>query len=369
MILTSQQEKAISISKEAYLNSEPLTIIAGYAGTGKTVVVTKIIEALGLKLDEVAFVTFTGKASLVLQQRGIPAKTIHSTFYTVVRNKQGELIQLPKKELDESYSLIVIDEISMVSMDLIKTILKHRIPVIGLGDPGQLPPIGEDNRLLQRPNIFLDQIMRQAEENPIIKLSMDIRDGKPLVLQKNSNVQVIKRSEVVDGMFHWADQILCGYNNTRKSLNKTIRESLGREDYFSPEKEDKIIILKNYWEKFSEEGTPLVNGTTGNIVRIKDKTSKNIYMNFKTDFNGEEFKNIVGNLCNITGETRPAPNKYQKNNLIEFDYGYAITTHKSQGSQYNNLLVFEEVLNRDFHSRWLYTACTRAIDKLVIVKG
>lgn len=371
MILTEQQEKAISISKRAYFNSEPLTIIAGYAGTGKTVVVTKIIESLNLRMDQVAFVTFTGKAALVLQQRGIPAKTIHKIFYQVYTDKDGKMTCRPKRQLDEDYALIVIDEVSMVSMDLFKTIRRHGIPIIALGDPGQLPPVGEDNKLLERPHIFLDQVMRQAKENPIIQLSMDIREGKPLILQKNDKVQVLPKKEVVDGMFTWADQILCGKNVTRTDLNRQVRESIGRKSYWEPEVEDKVIILKNYWDKLSDGGLPLVNGMTGNIKRIRDKTSKNLYCDFQTDFSDDRFNNIMADLCTITGEERGNHKKQKNNPLIEFDYGYAITVWKSQGSQWNNVLFFAEQVGNmgpEGYKKLLYTAATRAVDKLVIIK-
>lgn len=371
MILTSQQEEAIKIAKSAYNSKQTITTIAGFAGTGKTTLVKYIIESLGLEMKDVAFVTFTGKASLVLQQKGLPASTIHSEFYNSYPKSDGTFSHRPKPELDNNYKLIIIDEISMVSQDLIKVITKHQIPVIALGDPGQLPPIGMDNGLLSNPDIFLTEVMRQEAENPIIRLSMDIREGKGLRLQKNDNVQVIHRSELVDGMFSWADQILCGYNTTRQSINQQVRHMKGFTNIAQPENGDKIICLKNYWNIYSKQnGTPLINGTTGELSKIRMQTEKDIYIDFKPDFSEDIFKNIQGDLCPFNGNTRLTSKwKNKGQDPVLFDYGYAITTHKAQGSQYNKILLFEEVLNGANHNRWLYTAITRAIEKIVIVKA
>jgi ATP-dependent exoDNAse (exonuclease V) alpha subunit len=139
-----------------------------------------------------------------------------------------------------------------------------------------------------------------------------------------------------------------------------------------PQSGDKIICLKNYWDIYSREnGTPLINGTTGELAKVRMQTEKDIYIDFSTDYSEDVFKNIRGDLCPFNGATRLVPKwkKSKEQDPVLFDYGYAITVHKSQGSQYNKVLLFEEVLNSANHKRWLYTGATRAVDKLVIVKA
>ena len=118
--------------------------------------------------------------------------------------------------------------------------------IIALGDPFQLPPIGEDNGILAEPHVFLDEVMRQALESDIIKLSMDIRAGKPLQLMDGNDVKVISKDQVVAGMYTWADQILCGKNATRRMINAQMRQLLGHGE--EPQVGDKVICLKNYWD-------------------------------------------------------------------------------------------------------------------------
>ena len=370
--LTKQQDEAIQLVKQKIKDGQKIVTIAGYAGTGKTTLVNYIIESFGYSLEDVAFAAFTGKASLVLQKKGIPAKTLHALLYTSFRNTDGSFSHIPKKELDENYRLIVIDEISMTPMELLRVAMTHDIPIIALGDIGQLPPIGEDNGLLRSPDVILTEILRQEKDNPIIQLSLDIREGKQIKPQKNDNIVIVEKKDLVSGMLTWADQVICGYNETRATLNQSIRASLGFNDVL-PVEGEKIICLKNYWDTCSKETrSPLINGATGKITSTSLKTKENIRIDFEPDYDSDVFKNIIMDLNPFMGkphEFKPIK-KYGRKQAVQpkyFDWGYAITTHKSQGSQYQKVLVYEEVLNRSNHKRWLYTAVTRAEDKLILV--
>ena len=372
--LTKLQDEAIQIVKQKIKEKQKIITIAGYAGTGKTTLVNYIIESLGYNQKEVAFAAFTGKASLVLQQKGIPATTLHSLLYTSFPKSDGTFIHKVKEELDEPYRLIVIDEISMVSMELLRVAMVHEIPIIALGDIGQLPPIGEDNGLLRSPDVILTEIQRQDKDNPIIQLSLDIREGRPLQIQKNEKVIIIDKKDLVSGMLLWADQVICGYNETRSTLNQSMRTSLGFEDEL-PMKGEKIICLKNYWSTLSKDTkTPLINGTIGIIGETHLKTNKNIQLDFNPDYNSDVFKKINIDINPFLGkphETKPTK-RYAKQIVQQdkhFDWGYAITCHKSQGSSYEKVFVYEEYLNRASHKQWLYTAVTRASDKLIVVRA
>lgn len=375
IVLTQQQEWTIKEVKKLLIQKKPIITIAGFAGTGKTTLVQYLIESLGYTLDDVAFACFTGKASLVLQQKGIPATTLHSLLYISFMNKGGDFVHVKKKELDYPYKLIVIDEISMVSNDILTVARSHKIPIIALGDIGQLPPIGETNGLLDHPDIVLTEILRQEVDNPIIQLSMDIRAGKLLSLTKNENIMIIDRSDLVAGMFTWADQILCGYNNTRNEINATIRKILGYENPI-PEVGEKIICTKNYWNTLShDQNLPLVNGTIGFIDKIYFSTNKEQIIDFKPDYIDDLFKKITVDTALYQNQKPKEQWIYKAGRRIPilkdvkfFDWAYAITTHRFQGSQADKILVFEEILNLDTHKQWLYTAVTRSAQKIIIVR-
>ena len=256
-----------------------------------------------------------------------------------------------------------------------------------------MPPINPktDNHLLDHPHVFLDEIMRQAKESEIIRLTMDIREGKEIPYQKGSEVQVLPSSEVVFGMYTWADQIICATNQTRQNINQQYRFlKFGNEQSQSlllPN--DKIICLQNNWDIFSENEAPLVNGMIGTVVDFNsDIVSIKIGINRKdfpvyilkkliTDDN-DYFSNIIVDKLYLQSSQRSISLqdivKIKKQDKIKipqlFDYGYAITCHKAQGSQWDNVLVFEEnfPFKKEEHAKWLYTACTRSASRLVLIK-
>ena len=377
MILTAKQEEGLRIAVDRYNHHEPYTTIAGYAGTGKSTLVTFIIAALGLDLDNVAYVAYTGKASLILKEKGCPnATTAHKLLYDSFPRRDGTFYHKPKRPLERPYDLIVVDEISMLPKEMWELLLSHNIPVIALGDPGQLPPIGDDNGVLVHPHVFLEDVMRQAQESEIIRLSMDIRAGKDLVLSHGNEVQVIDKKELVNGMYTWADQIIVGKNVTRHNINYEMRKMLfGVEDSY-PVEGDRIICLRNDWNAVTETNDVLVNGLMGTIMHPKTETNfwigHDIRAGFKVD-GGGEYADLMMDY-KMFMEHEPSINKdnFRKVPKIghphEFDYAYCITAHKSQGSEYPKVLVLEEFLKGNEHTRWLYTAVTRASEKLVLVK-
>lgn len=383
--LTKKQQEGIEIAKKRYQMKEDYTCIAGYAGTGKSTLVSQLIQELGIEKKYIAYACFTGKAALVLQQKGLPARTLHKLLYKSFKKKDGTFAHLPKEELDENYKLIIIDEVSMCPKYIWEQALKHGVHIIALGDPFQLPPVGEDNGILANPHVFLDEVMRQALESDIIKLSMDIRNGRPLQLMNGNDVKVISKEQVVSGMYTWADQIICGKNATRRLVNSQMRTILGREG--DPQAGDKIICLKNYWDTQNDNGDPLINGMIGTLQDVeigKDEGIMGREMNaiFLPEFADKDFetmyemsdlkmdyKLITQGNPTFAKDAKPIFRGGKKVPFpMEFDYGYCITCHKSQGSQFNKVLLFEETLNRETHARWLYTAITRAVEKIVIVK-
>ena len=316
--------------------------------------------------------------------------TLHKLLFDSIPRKGGGFMRIPKKTLD--YTVVVVDEISMAPKSIIDKLFQHNVYVICLGDPFQLPPIDkeEDNHLLDHPHIFLDEIMRQAEESEIIRLTMGIRDQKPLNFAKGNEVQILPYSELCDGMLNWADQVLVATNLQRHNMNDFMRQMRG----FGPDPcdGDKVICLRNYWDSWNyDNGDPLVNGTIGtihnprkDIIRVpyyayNKGVINTLQADFITDVN-EHFGEVsmdpkimlggeselewrdkyrLGQLKNRIGDVIPK----------EFTYGYAITCHKAQGSEWDKVLIIEEKFpfQKIDHARWLYTAATRAAEKLVII--
>lgn len=382
MILTNKQEEGLKIAVQRYNDKERYTVISGYAGAGKSTLVKFIISALGIYNEDVAYVAYTGKAALVLKEKGCPnATTAHKLLYQSFLRKDGTFFHKPRRPLEYPYKLIIVDEVSMLPREMWDLLLSHRTHVIALGDPGQLPPIGEDNGILAKPHIFLDEIMRQAQESEIIRLSMDVRVGKSLSLYKGNEVQIVDKKDLVSGMLTWADQILVAKNETRKNINKLMRSYLYNiwEDP-NPIKGDKIICLRNYWDDPNSVNDVLVNGTIGTIRAIRKPQKvlhpllrNTVEIDFEPDYSDIGFNNrLIDNKLLTTGQSIITKNNFNMfKNLPkpkEFDYAYAITTHKSQGSEYDKVLVLEEYLKGGDHARWLYTAATRAKEKLVIVR-
>lgn len=396
MILTNKQQEGLNIAVQRYKDREPYTVISGYAGSGKSTLIKFIISALNLEDEEVAYVAYTGKAAQVLKQKGCPnAETAHKLLYKAVRLPSGNFNFTAKLTLDNhKLKIIVVDEVSMLPKTMWDLLLRHRVYILATGDPGQLPPINkeDDNHVLDNPHIFLDEIMRQAQESEIIRLSMHIREGKPLATftdYENKQVRIVDKEQVVTGMYDWADQIICATNRKRNELNNAIRTLKG----YGPEPtvNDKIISLHNHWDFLSSDNSSvLTNGSIGSIewsqkqsmyipAYISDKRYMSVlYSNIITE-DGSKFNSVpIDYTLLTTGEKLLTPqqeykllkNKRCADPPFEFAYGYAITGHKAQGSEWNKVLVFEEYFptSVEEHKRWLYTAATRASDKLVIVK-
>ena len=393
MILTAKQEQGLKIAVSRYQDHEPWTCISGYAGSGKSTLVKFIVAALGLYPEDVCYIAYTGKAANVLKQKGCPnATTAHKLLYHSKLLANGKFIHTPRKTLEQPCKLIVVDEVSMLPKSLWDILLTHKIHVIALGDPEQLPPVEEDNGILQHPHIFLDEIMRQAQESEIIRLSMHVREGRPLdsFNGNNSEVQIWDKSALVTGVYEWADQIICATNANRNQLNALVRQLKGYPE--TPTAADKIIGLKNHWSIASNQGTPLTNGAIGNIstyslsslytpvyMGIENNKIQTMKANVVTEDN-EVFADLVIDYNQLlTGEkTLTGKQEYmlsKNKNLpdppLDFAYGYAITCWKSQGSEWDKVLLFEEKFpfNAVDHRKYLYTGITRAKEKLVIARN
>ena len=382
--LTPKQQKAVDICLERYKNGEKYTTIAGVAGAGKSTIVNFVIKALNLTKEEVRFVAFTGKAAQVLQQKGLNATTIHKLIYNSYLNKKTGRFSYSKKPKEEVGGKVwVVDEVSLISKDLLNDLASYGVHMILLGDPFQLPsPVGKDNGMLNNPHIFLDEVMRQALDNPIVYLSMLVREGKEIPMMDNEHVKVIKKKDLTVDMLNWGDQVICGLNSTRKYLNNIIRESKGFHGL--PQVGDKMICLKNDWETVNSEDVPIINGLTGTIEKIHSINSmaygdtpikhnqSGIIVDFKPDFTSTFHElnmdpNVVRGMDSVLQQQ--INSKYKKIESIyqEMDYGYVISAWKSQGSEWNNVVAIVEQVGPTDIRKLAYTIITRAKEKLILV--
>ena len=392
MILTAGQEKGLNEALTRHRAGCKYVTISGYAGSGKTTLVKFIISALDVDEDKVCYAAYTGKAAEVLRKKGNKnAMTLHRLLYDSRPRPGGGFIRIPKTKLD--YNIIVIDEVSMVPKSMIDKLLSYKVFCIFLGDPGQLPQIdkNETQDILDHPHVFLDEIMRQAQESEIIRLTMAIREGKTIEYSKGEEVIVIPRKELVTGHLLWADTILTATNNMRHNINNQMRDLLGYKGTLCPG--EKIIFKRNYWDDLNDEGDALVNGLTGTVSNIFEswidipqyiKNNRHRIPTIMCDFQpevGSDYPMIsldkdfllteepcvdwrvsyrIGQLRNKLGDILPK----------QATYGYAITCHAAQGSEWDKVLVLEEdfPFQKDEHKRWLYTAATRASEKLVLLR-
>ncbi len=381
MKLTEKQQMAVQLGRDRYLSGEKATIIAGLGGSGKTTVLKHIIEATGVSEDEITYASYTGKAALVLRQKGHPAQTLHKLLYDTrpIENKETQkthFIFNAKKKLEKPYKIVVVDELSMVPMEMMQLLFKYPVHIIALGDPGQLPPLFNDNGLLNNPHIFLDEVMRQEEGSEILDLSLKVRSGKRLELFNGVDVKVIDRKDIVDGMYLWADVVICGRNTTRRQINHKIRGMRGATS-LTPEPGDKLVCLRNYWESESDMSfDPLINGMIGYASDVGNPCpiTGDIPIYFQPDYTKEGDGFGTATDVNIYNWLEPRKGDIPHNKkvyppAVQMDYGYAITCHKSQGSEFEKVMVLEECLNSATHVNWLYTAITRATKKLIVVRN
>jgi exodeoxyribonuclease-5 len=388
MELTPKQQEGLDIAIARHRAGEKYTCISGYAGTGKSTLVRFIIEALDVEEDKVCYCAFTGKAAEVLRKKGNKnVCTLHRLLYDHIPKPAGGFFRKPKPQLD--YTIVVVDEVSMAPKTLMDLLLAHKVYVICLGDPFQLPPIDkdEDNHLLDHPHVFLDEIMRQAAESEIIQLTMKIRNHETIDYMKGQEVQVINKDELNTGMLLWADQILTATNAKRLAVNNQMRSLLGRGP--TPEDGDKVICLRNYWDDLSLNGDPLVNGTIGTLTNsfqtwreiprwIRSDVHKFDILQADFVVDGDIYEAtemdrhmiLTGEKCcdwRLSYQLGKLKPKYGEIVPKEFTYGYAITYWKAQGSEWDKVLMIEETFpfDRETHARAMYTAATRASKKLV----
>lgn len=278
--------------------------------------------------------------------------------------------------------LIVLDEASMVGGRMTEDLMQFGVPIFAMGDPGQLPPIEDTGGICaMEPDAFLTEVHRQAADNPIIRLATLARRGEEIPFgDYDGLVQVVRRKEY-DPDIDCDDppKFICGTNKTRWKINQNLREDLGivsrAGDRVGPMKGEPLIICKN-----NKTYPNLVNGTEAVASadhRILTPGHDSFYFSFESEdgvpyqqvsvFQGMFEEHFSRQANGFTADKRSAWQARKKK--IVLDWGYAITCHKSQGSQWDEVVVIDEspVFRKD-EDKWLYTAVTRAAQRLTILR-
>ncbi|MCO5730154.1 ATP-dependent RecD-like DNA helicase [Rhizobium sp. SSA_523] len=364
-----QQEQALA-KAGAWLRMryQPVFRLFGFAGTGKTTLAIHLAQHASGK---VAFAAFTGKAAMVMRSKGcIGAKTIHSLIYESETDPiTGEVrTSLRHRESLSKFCLIVIDECSMVNEEIGNDLLSFGIPILVLGDPAQLPPVkGGGFFTEQQPDFMLTEVHRQAADSPIIWLATEIREGRYRRDLMNTNGLVITdRGNLDPVLVRDANIVLVGRNDTRMKFNRRLREHKVGADLAGnnplPVVGEPLICLRN------DKETKIFNG---DILTVSKKRvgKKSIQMTMEDQAGDRSGIKVTVRKEFFHDDVAAGKLPYKEiRGTQQFTYGYAITCHKAQGSQWRDVCVFDESnVFGDDRARWLYTACTRAAEQLTLV--
>lgn len=387
----------------------------GYAGTGKTTLARHLAEGVA---GDVLFAAYTGKAASVLRKSGATnAQTLHSLIY-LPKERSKERYNDLKQEIEDvermiheemsewgpdwqgnpeledrltklrgdlrveernskrpdfslnvdsplrDAALLVVDECSMVNEEMAQDILSFGAPVLVLGDPEQLPPVtGTGYFTNAKPNVMLTEIHRQARDNPIIDLATRVRSRERLSRGQYGTSSVIARA--TPELALEANQILVGTNATRTSTNDRMRQLKGFGARW-PMEGEKLVCLRN------DKDHGLLNGTLHTVLSDSEEVGGYINLRIRPeDAPGAEPLLVPAHPEHFGGDPEQI-GYWDRRNAQEFTFGYALTVHKSQGSQWDNVLIIDQsgvFKDPDTRRKWLYTAITRAADTVTIVGG
>lgn len=444
MKLSESQEAAIGKAIVWYNKlrvDKPIFRVFGYAGTGKTTVLEEMTRRLGIGPSSILFLAPTGKAAAVMSAKGCDAKTIHSQFYTLVKASSDHMQALvderediedrfsrgtdeanrealqrrlrlidqqlgtPRVDLTFSFKgtlavppgtrLIVVDEASMVENNNYRDLASLMLPIIFVGDPGQLPPVGlkggEKHLATEAGNVdvLLTEVHRQQSESSILDIAHLAREGgyihpgddgsgvRVIDSRRHRGVEIIADQHGVDLLQF--DQILVGTNNNRKALNQHIKNLRNiRNPWPTGEPGEKVMATSRF-----RDGDFFI--PKGAIVGIAcDDPSVG-----RITARGSEYPiDYLATVCTIDGKValrdevpiwrypfedqfgQDRPREYREElparRCLQADWSWAMTVHKAQGSQWDKVCIFDDWRDRETRPKWLYTAATRASKELTI---
>lgn len=373
--LSREQFAALAAIENWFYGSEDKTLtMGGYAGTGKSTLIGQLLRRIP---EPVAVCAYTGKAAHVLQTKGIEqATTIHKLIYTptdacsvcgqwvsvcAANNKtvtelgtgtvcaaSGTVTKFARAPGVRA-ALIVVDEASMVGKYLQADLESFPAKVLYVGDHGQLEPIGAGSTLMAAPQIRLETIHRQAEGSTILVVAHDLRQGhSPETLGRRLVDDTVRLHDGVPADVAEFDMVLCGFNRTRVAVNRKIRKARGYPDGV-PVPGDRVVCLRND----SELG--IFNGMLATIMEVTRSSLAVV-----TD-DGRELSPMPYEGAQFCAQTTY---RDVDRDTTLWDFGYCLTVHKAQGSEWDDVCVLEQIMPLWDAARWRYTAATRAAKRL-----
>lgn len=396
-MLTREQQQAIDmIHAFARHPTKQVCKLGGYAGTGKTTTIQHLINQGGVPGKALVCCAPTGKAAQVLGHKlnGFPVRTVHSLIYQPSKRtgerlfalqqrfrmtkdqsflpqieeekkRVGELMFVEKETSIGPRSFVICDEASMVSPKMVDDLKKTGAKILFVGDPGQLPPV-KAQQFFNNPDFVLQTVHRQALESPIIQASLAIREGKGMPGNSEAFRRVAK-GETTEEEYLSAGVILCGKNATRLAFNKYIRNLKGMTSKL-PEDGETVICTKN-----DLNNSGLVNGQIATTlgVPVQDPFTGDWSISLKTDFGTRRGLDFCPEqfLAHYHYGLNPTKNILDSD-LLQLTYGYCLTAHKSQGSEWGSVILADDSKGGSFDRKaWLYTAITRAKEKLIWIES
>jgi len=376
---SKDQKKAVDTITDWYTSHTsqlPAFTFGGAAGTGKSTLISHLHQAL--PFAKISYCAYTGKAATVLRRKlavhGIgheSISTIHSLMYTPQLDSDGNVAGW-KRNPHLDGNLIVIDEASMVPKEIYDDLLSYDIPLLFVGDHYQLPPVSQyEFNLMDDPFVKLDTPHRFAADSPIVKLATKVRNGENIKFGDHGDgvskrtLKTITQDEIQ--RFFQSDELkngdsimLSGFNKTRVKLNKRVRKQFGYSGLIN--NGERVVCLRNN----KKTNIPLFNGALGTVKHVGTKHDTAWKGAIEMDGFDSPFRGVIYN--DIFNTEKPDLYVGRSRDTQCFDYGYALSVHKSQGSSWNRVCVFEEQCDLFDNLRWLYTAVTRAENELLIIK-
>ena len=426
----------------ATIGNRSIFMLKGYAGTGKTTLVSTLVKSLPVLGKRSVLMAPTGRAAKVLGKYSKKAaSTIHKKIYWIRTNKSGNTY-ITLKDNTHSNTIFIVDEASMIAEnsdkgfgnrslldDLIEYVYDGSdCKLILIGDTAQLPPVHLDispaleedelERKYSKQVICreLTQVVRQKNDSLILENATALRDKISTndytypQLATNTEVVRLNSGEDLQDALESAysndgvnsTTVLCRSNKRANQYNQQIRAKIRwQEDEISAG--DMLMIVRNnyYWLDDSSKAGFIANGDIVEVIKITDRIERYGFRFAKAsvqmvDYPDEKELDVILLLDSLTSESpaitydqyqhlykevakdykgQKEINKKIKEdeffNALQIKFAYAITCHKSQGGQWENVFIdlgyfTEDMLDKSY-LRWLYTAMTRASKKLYLI--